>query len=138
MTVARDQKDEDMPERTRSKAIVQHGEKLVVEEATLPEVKEHEILIRVHHAALNPTDGMLRLRAFSRRLLTDPLVLAFDLEAFGDGAILGCDFAGTVEALGPDATKFSVGDKVASFIWGGKARRVATPEQSDYMEGQNG
>lgn len=58
-------------------------------------------------------------------------VLAFDLEAFGDGAILGCDFAGTVEALGPNSTAFSVGDKVASFIWGGKlpARR---PEYCDH------
>lgn len=47
-------------------------------------------------------------------------MLAFDLEAFGDGAILGCDFAGTVEALGPNSTSFSIGDRVASFIWGGK------------------
>lgn len=46
-----------MPERIRSKAIVQHGEKLVEEEVTLPELKEHEILVKVHHAALNPTDG---------------------------------------------------------------------------------
>lgn len=48
-----------MPAQIRSKAIVQHGEKLVEEEVTLPELKEHEILIRVHHAALNPTDGTI-------------------------------------------------------------------------------
>lgn len=49
------------------------------------------------------------------------VVLAFDLEAFGDGAVLGCDFAGTVEGLGPGVSKFAAGDKIAAFIWGGKS-----------------
>lgn len=53
-----------MPERTRSKAIVQHGKKLVAEEVTLPELKDHEILVRVQHAALNPTDGTVKTQLF--------------------------------------------------------------------------
>lgn len=47
------------------------------------------------------------------------LVLAFDLNAFGDGAILGCDFAGVVRGLGKEAKRFSIGDRIAAFIWGG-------------------
>lgn len=72
----------------------------------------------------------LRIPSASELQLTTITVLAFDLEAFGDGAILGCDFSGTVEALGPKATAFNVGDKVASFIWGGKTSQptnLATP-----------
>lgn len=53
-----------MPERTRSKAIVQHGKKLVAEEVTLPELKDQEILVRVQHAALNPTDGTVKAQRF--------------------------------------------------------------------------
>ena len=47
---------------------------------------------------------------------------SFDGDAFGDGAVLGCDFAGYVEKLGPDVTSFKVGDKIAALIWGGKLR----------------
>jgi F420-0:gamma-glutamyl ligase len=38
------------------------------------------------------------------------------------GAVVGNDFAGTVDELGPgvDATEFKVGDRVASFVHGGK------------------
>lgn len=55
-----------MPEQVRSKAIVQHGQKLVEEEVTLPELKDHEILVRVQHAALNPTDGTVEPHYFTR------------------------------------------------------------------------
>ena len=48
-------------------------------------------------------------------------MLAFDLNAFGDGAVLGCDFAGTVQRLGSNVTRFSVGDEAAAFVWGGES-----------------
>lgn len=47
-------------------------------------------------------------------------VLSFDRNAFGDGAVLGCDFVGEVTALGSHVTRFAKGDVVAGLIWGGK------------------
>lgn len=66
-----------MPERIRSKAIVQHGQKLVEEDVTLPELKDHEILIKVHHAALNPTDGMVEPPSFMRATIADFYSIGF-------------------------------------------------------------
>lgn len=50
----------------------------------------------------------------------DILVHSFDLNIFGDGAILGCDFVGTVEELGSEVSRIAKGDVVAGLIWGGK------------------
>ncbi|KAH8801399.1 chaperonin 10-like protein [Xylogone sp. PMI_703] len=92
-----------MAESLHSRAVVQHGNAFVEDMVKLPTLEKRQILVRVHYAAFNPTD-----------------MLAFDLKAFGDGAVLGCDFAGTVQELGSSVTKFSIGDKVAAFVWGGE------------------
>jgi NADPH:quinone reductase-like Zn-dependent oxidoreductase len=53
-------------------------------------------------------------------LCADPMtVQSFDGDAFGDGAVLGCDFAGIVEELGPKVSTLVVGDRIAALIWGG-------------------
>ena len=46
-------------------------------------------------------------------------VQCFDINAFGDGAVLGCDFVGDVTELGPGVTRLAKGDVVAGLIWGG-------------------
>jgi NADPH:quinone reductase-like Zn-dependent oxidoreductase len=46
-------------------------------------------------------------------------VQSFDGDAFGDGAVLGCDFAGVVEQVGSEVSRLKVGDKIAALIWGG-------------------
>lgn len=46
---------------------------------------------------------------------------SFDSNAFGDGAVLGCDFVGEVIELGSDVARLSKGDIVAGLVWGGKS-----------------
>jgi NADPH:quinone reductase-like Zn-dependent oxidoreductase len=47
-------------------------------------------------------------------------VQSFDGNAFGDGAILGCDFAGEVVETGSEATSLQKGDIIAGLVWGGE------------------
>src|SRR5947209_7512535 len=65
-----------------------------------PAPKPGEVLVRVKAAALNPIDVYVRAGAIA---MTLPLPF-----------ITGTDLAGTVEALGPGATRFAVGSRV----WG--------------------
>ena len=61
---------------------------------------DRDILVKVECAALNPVDTYIRAG-----LVAMPLPKPF---------IPGCDLAGTVESVGPNATRFKVGDRV----WG--------------------
>ncbi len=65
-----------------------------------PVPSEGEVLVRVECASLNPVDTYIRAGVIAM-----PLPKPF---------ILGCDLAGTVEAVGPNVTRFRVGDRV----WG--------------------
>jgi NADPH2:quinone reductase len=65
-----------------------------------PVPKEGEVLVKVAAAALNPIDTYIRSGAA-------PAKLSFPF-------IPGCDLAGTVEEVGPGATRFQKGDRV----WG--------------------
>src|SRR5215472_2218915 len=65
-----------------------------------PSPKEGEVLVRVGAVAVNPIDLYIRAGTVAM-----PLPKPF---------ILGCDLAGTIEAVGPDAKRFNVGDRV----WG--------------------
>ena len=47
-------------------------------------------------------------------------VQCLDSNAFGDGAVLGCDFCGIVELVGGKVTRVKVGDRVAGLVWGGE------------------
>ncbi|KAH0421755.1 zinc-binding oxidoreductase [Colletotrichum camelliae] len=87
----------------RVNAIVQEGKSFAAKEVDLPVLKEHQFYVRTSHAAFNPTDR-----------------LALDVNAFGDGAVLGCDFAGEVVEAHPSVTKFAKGSKIAGFVWGGE------------------
>jgi NADPH2:quinone reductase len=65
-----------------------------------PQPKSGEVLVRIKAAALNPIDVYLRAGTINM-----PLPKPF---------VTGTDLAGTVEALGPGATRYKVGDRV----WG--------------------
>ncbi|KAK5788675.1 hypothetical protein VI817_009633 [Penicillium citrinum] len=71
------------------------------EEIPIPSPAEHQVLIKITHVAQNPTD-----------------VQSFDKNAFGDGAVLGCDFVGEVVKLGSSVKRYTKGDIVAGLIWG--------------------
>src|SRR5438132_3067438 len=65
-----------------------------------PVPKEGEALVRVGAVAVNPIDTYIRSGTVAM-----PLPKPF---------IIGCDLAGTVEAVGPNVERFKVGDRV----WG--------------------
>ncbi|NUR28814.1 MAG: NADP-dependent oxidoreductase [Catenulispora sp.] len=62
-----------------------------------PDPGPGQLLVRVEAAGINPVDSAIAAGAFGR----PPLPL-----------VMGVDFAGRVEALGPDVSRFSVGDPV--------------------------
>lgn len=65
-----------------------------------PEPQSGQVLVRTGAVAVNPIDTYIRSGAVQ-------LQLKFPY-------VVGCDLAGTVEAVGPDVTRFKVGDRV----WG--------------------
>jgi NADPH2:quinone reductase len=65
-----------------------------------PQPKGSQVLVRVGAVAVNPIDTYIRSGAVQM-----PLPSPF---------IVGCDLAGTIEAVGPDAKRFKPGDRV----WG--------------------
>jgi len=75
-------------------------ESIVYDELPAPQPRAGEVLVRVAAVALNPVDTYLRAGAIQMSL-PQPF-------------IVGCDLAGTVEEVGPRATRFKVGDRV----WG--------------------
>lgn len=75
----------------------------LVTDAPFPKLRDDYILIKTVAVALNPTDWKHIEYSAS------------------EGAILGCDYAGIVQEVGPKVTKnFAKGDRVCGFIHGGK------------------
>ena len=76
------------------------SEALVYEDAPRPEITDDEVLIKVHAAAVNPSDWKVRAGYFQTMVaLPLPLTLGFDL-------------SGVVTAIGKDVTSVAVGDAV--------------------------
>lgn len=75
-------------------------EELRVEEVALPEPGDGQIRVRVRAAAANPMDW--KIRKGEMKMMTG--------RRFPRG--LGHDFAGVVEAVGPNVTRFKPGDEV--------------------------
>ncbi len=75
-------------------------EELRIEEVAIPEPGRGQIRVRIRAAAANPMDW--KIRRGEMRLMTG--------RKFPRG--LGHDFAGVVEAVGPNVTRFKVGDEV--------------------------
>jgi NADPH:quinone reductase-like Zn-dependent oxidoreductase len=107
------------------RALVTHQwggpEELRLEEVPRPEAGEGEVLVRVAAAGINPVDWKTRRNGglMARRGIEPPV-------------ILGWDISGVVEAIGPGAEGFAVGDEVFGLpkfpqAVGGYAEYVAAP-----------
>lgn len=107
------------------KAIVQdrYGSPDVLEftEVDKPVAAENEVLVRVHAAGVNAYDWHV--------MRGDPY-LARPMIGFGGPRvkIRGRDFAGRVEAVGPDVTRFRPGDEVFGEGYGAFAEYVCVPD----------
>ncbi len=77
---------------------------LKFEDAEKPVPNDHQILIRVRAASLNPVDGHLMRALFPLRLITGLRK--------PKKTLLGADVAGQVEAVGRNVTEFKPGDEV--------------------------
>ena len=73
---------------------------LTLEQAPQPTPKAGEVLVRVHAASVNPVDWKIR-EGHMKDFIPTPFP-----------AILGSDFAGVVEAVGPEVTEWKVGQTV--------------------------
>ena len=99
--------------------IERYGNEEVVElaEVEKPKPRENELLVKVKAAAVNPVDWKIR----------DGLGDLFGLKP---PLILGCEVAGTVEAVGSRGKDFAMGDEVCGYLGaysGGYAEYVAAP-----------
>jgi NADPH:quinone reductase-like Zn-dependent oxidoreductase len=95
---------------------------LRIAEIDTPAPKPNELLVKVHAGALNPLDWhLVRGAPFPIRLMLG------GLRGPKKPRVVGADFAGTVEAAGPDVTGFAVGDAVFGTSEGTLAEYLAVP-----------
>ena len=106
---------------TTMKAIVRrcYGSPDVLELADVPKPVpgDNQLLVKVRAASVNPLDWHF-LRG------TPYLIRLFSGIGAPDKPRLGVDFAGTVEAVGKDVTRFQPGDAVFGDTWGAFAEYV--------------
>ena len=99
------------------------AEDLVLSEVPIRQPTTEQVLVRVHRTSVNTPDAYVMeghpvfLRIQSG--LTKP-----------KQPILGTDIAGVVESVGPDVTKFSVGDRVFGGAAGGFAEYALAKEKN--------
>lgn len=99
------------------------AENLLYKEIPKPEIKPHEVLIKVKAISINPVDVKVRSQ---QAPLAEALIKY-------DPLILGWDLSGEVTEIGTEVSKFQVGDAVfgmVNFVGHGKAyaEYVAAPE----------
>jgi NADPH:quinone reductase-like Zn-dependent oxidoreductase len=95
--------------------VLRHGQ------VARPEISDKEVLVRVHAAGLDR--GTWHLMTGKPYLLR----LAFGLRG-PRNPVPGRDVAGTIEAVGPAVSRFSVGDEVYGVAPGSFAEYAVTPE----------
>ena len=110
----------------RAAVHVRYGPPEVVRIADVPTptARDHEVLVKVRVTTVNRTDcGFLSGRPFFVRL--------FSGIRKPKAPVLGCEFAGVVEAIGSGVTSFAAGDQVFGFSewrFGGQAEYLTMSE----------
>ena len=102
------------------RAVTIKDERLSVEERPDPEPGRGELLVRVRGAGVNGAD-MLQLRG------------GYPAPPGSPADIPGLELAGEVAALGPDAGRFEVGDRVMAVVGGGGQAELATVHERAAM-----
>lgn len=94
--------------------ITSPGKASLVEDRPKPALRDDYLLVKTRCVAVNPTD-------WKHADITQT-----------PGILLGCDYAGTVEEVGPAVTKpFKKGDRVMGFVHGGNSLQ---PEDGAFAE----
>ncbi|MEJ5151579.1 NAD(P)H-quinone oxidoreductase [Comamonas sp. MYb396] len=92
------------------KAVVQKvfggPETLQIEELPIPEVRPHDLLVRVGAAGVNRADALQRMGRYGRA-------------NFGDSELMGLEVAGEVVELGASVSGYQIGDRVMGIVGGG-------------------
>jgi NADPH:quinone reductase-like Zn-dependent oxidoreductase len=95
-----------------------------IAEVDKPAVRDHEVLVKIHVTTVNRTDcGFRSAKPFIVRFFSGLLK--------PKATVLGCEFAGVVEAVGGAVTSFEVGNKVFGFSewrFGAHAEYLSIPE----------
>lgn len=100
------------------KAVVVYDNKVIFRpDHPVPNLRDDYVLIKTAAVALNPTDW----KHVRRNLVCD-------------GCILGCDFSGTIEAIGNAVSKkWVVGDRVAGVAHGGNCAQLEDGAFAEYV-----
>ena len=93
----------------KSAVVEKYGkpEGLKIVDVEKPITQSNEILVKVHATTVTFGDAWLR-----RMKLPGRLVFGLFMGGLGKGKILGHEFAGEVEAVGDEVTRFEIGDDV--------------------------
>lgn len=99
---------------------------VTVDDVPTPVPRDDEVLVRIHAATVGIMDSLARRGApvYAR--------LHFGLRR-PRFAVLGCDFAGQIEAAGPAIIRFAIGDQVFGTTaprFGAHAEYICLPEQA--------
>lgn len=87
-----------------------------IKEIPLPAVKGNEVRVRVHATTVTSADSRLRaMRIPAGFKLMARMVFGFSKPK---NHVLGTEFAGTIDATGPDVKQFNIGDRVFGAVEG--------------------
>ena len=107
------------------------AEMLQLREIEKPTPGEGELLVKIHAATVHTGDCEIR-RFDIMPLVWLPLRLFIGVRRPRGNRVLGQEFAGAVEAVGPGVTRFAVGDEIfgtTGLSMGGYAEYICLPEK---------
>jgi NADPH2:quinone reductase len=113
-----------IPDRCRYVAVNPENHHLSVESGPVPTPKADEVLIKVHSAGINRADLLQRKGLYPPPPDASP--------------VMGLEVAGTVQAVGNDAGKWQVGDRVCALTHGGGYAEYAVAPFGQCMPIPNG